>query len=332
MNLTNLNMLNIEEKSLHLRFQKLGKNRRELTYQLLEILPEIFKKRIYKKLEFNSIYEYASKIAGLEKGVVKKCLNLEDKLHDKAKLKQAIGEVGVHKVALVTGVTTTETEVFWADKVKNTSKKTLQAMVKEERAFRKEHKESLYGTENAEKYECRAADEKVKIELDKEMQVLFFGLKQGLGTNLSNKEALKKILKHFPGEKACVYPNCTKPAVEVHHPKRVSEEKNNENLKLVCKIHHEFAHNGLIQNENAEKWKYSKQIAPTKKADILYRNYKMVRSKVSASRYSEKSPSIKKKSASFSSPKFPVRSAIPIISAPANVARYKASTAVTSPS
>lgn len=269
-------MLNQKEKVLHEKFQQLGKSRREVTYKLLEILPEIYERRIYRKLKFNSIYQYAAEIAGFEFNVVNKCLDLEEKLKDKPLLKEAIGKVGVHKVALVSNVATLETEEFWADKAENSSKSTLVSLAKEERAFQKENGQSLYGTENAEKFECRAADEKVRIELDKEMQILFFALKKEVGAELSNKEALRKILKKCPRKitENCSYRNCAKPVDEVHHSERFAIVKNHEKLVGLCKVHHEYMHNGLVKNETEETWRYSSAIKPSIAVDLKYRKYK----------------------------------------------------------
>ncbi len=90
-------------------------------------------------------------------------------------------------------------------------------------------------------------------------------------------------------EEMCGYPNCNKPAENKHHTKRFSlESKNNpekvhdcENIVPVCKIHHQFAHHGLIKNEEmkpidaqtgAPNWKLQMQAdkgAPKFKVDQM---------------------------------------------------------------
>lgn len=73
----------------------------------------------------------------------------------------------------------------------------------------------------------------------------------------------------------CAYPGCNRPPDLMHHPNRFSKTKNHKNVKPMCKQHHEFAHNGLIENEakEPEKWRLriDGQLNPT---DQLYREYR----------------------------------------------------------
>lgn len=54
----------------------------------------------------------------------------------------------------------------------------------------------------------------------------------------------------------CAYPNCNKPAEVFHHTERFAESKNHDSIKPLCKIHHEFMHNGLVMNQtkNQSDW------------------------------------------------------------------------------
>lgn len=54
----------------------------------------------------------------------------------------------------------------------------------------------------------------------------------------------------------CAYPNCKNPYDVIHHRDRFSLSQSHDSIIPLCKIHHEFAHNGLIKNEklNPEKW------------------------------------------------------------------------------
>ena len=117
---------------LHRKFQKLGNERNRLTYQLLNLLPEINNLRVYEKYGYSSIIAYAGVVGGLSEGVVKKRLNLEKNLKDKPNLKKAVATQGVHKVAIVAKLATPETEKEWDDlfelkagEVKGTHKYTI---------------------------------------------------------------------------------------------------------------------------------------------------------------------------------------------------------------
>jgi len=275
-------------KKLHQKFVILGQKRNKLTYQLLDILPEIFETKIYKKY-CETIEEYAGKFAGLSSSVVKKRLNLEKHLENKPALRAAIKTQGVHKVALVARITKPEDDEVMADKVENMSKGALFEMAKEIR----------HGGE-----ECRAV-QKMTIEFDDQMQFIFLNLKKEKGKNLSNKEFMRRLLKEMqkdkflPGKKSskngtkkpsgqknpsryipveqkseaigdghCIYPGCNNPFQDTHHIEYYSEVHNHIKIVPICNIHHEFAHNGLnIQG----KFTLNKKLH---KADKLYRKYR----------------------------------------------------------
>jgi predicted nucleotidyltransferase len=72
----------------------------------------------------------------------------------------------------------------------------------------------------------------------------------------------------------CDYPNCNKPAVHFHHTERFMTSRSHKSIKPLCKDHHEFAHNGLIQNEIGTNLKLRLQPTLQNTADIFYRRYK----------------------------------------------------------
>ena len=87
----------------------------------------------------------------------------------------------------------------------------------------------------------------------------------------------RKIIQQTNGK--CSYPNCNSPYEVLHHTDRYSESKNHDSVIPLCKIHHEFAHNNLIQNElqNTNKWQLSMVKLPEAKisqADILNLKYR----------------------------------------------------------
>ncbi|MEK7672433.1 MAG: hypothetical protein AAB373_00970, partial [Patescibacteria group bacterium] len=55
----------------------------------------------------------------------------------------------------------------------------------------------------------------------------------------------------------CAYPSCNRPPQVFHHTDRFALSHSHESIIPICKMHHEFAHNGLITNEIKEvrKWK-----------------------------------------------------------------------------
>lgn len=77
---------------------------------------------------------------------------------------------------------------------------------------------------------------------------------------MSSRVVSKKIknLLEAKYKNKCGFPGCKWPAVEMHHIKRFAIFKRHrvEEIVPLCKIHHELAHAGLIENEEGEveKW------------------------------------------------------------------------------
>ncbi|MDD3862211.1 MAG: hypothetical protein PHP74_05010 [Candidatus Gracilibacteria bacterium] len=317
---------------LHKQFLLLGRERNKITYKLLALLPQIYKRKIYEKHGFATIYEYAGKLAGLSHSTVEKALKLEKKLENKPLLQKAIEKCGVHKVAIIANLATPETEKMFVDKLENMSKPALQQLSKELRGKMTGKIQTTW-----------------QIEMDEEMMKTFLKLKKTLGkfgSELSNKEAMRRMLRKWaemsggkepkvvmgenvkpqtqakkkqeiPGERkhsqsegflnqdnklekqnqqnhqsksgrstrfarsapasryipiakkrlilaqtngGCAHPNCQNPAQIFHHQVRYSQSKSHESVIALCRIHHEFAHNGITEN--------------TTEADRLYRKYR----------------------------------------------------------
>jgi hypothetical protein len=84
------------------------------------------------------------------------------------------------------------------------------------------------------------------------------------------------------GAGKCAYPGCLRPAEIFHHTKRFSESKDNpfarqsvhQSVIPLCKAHHEFAHNGLIGNEEKSvgQWRLNMEAGVSSYADALYRS------------------------------------------------------------
>lgn len=271
---------------LHRQFVQLGRERNLITYKLLTLLPEIYRTKIYETKGYTTIYEYAAKLAGLSQSVVEKALKLKDKLKDKPNLQKAIETQGIHKVSIVAQIATPETDSFFADKVENMSKPALQQLSRELRG---------------------KIQTSWQIEMDNEMMTMFLKIKKSIGKNLSNKEAMRGILKtmangtmgktkksqpkakkmrEIPGEQAqnkrskitryipaatrrlalsetngkCSHQDCHHPAEVIHHQVPFSQSRSHSSIAPLCKIHHEFAHNGIT--------------GQLTKTDLLYRHYR----------------------------------------------------------
>ena len=241
---------NSEAMDLHKQSVQLGSEKNKIQNKLLALLPEIFESGIYKKYT-RTIEGYAWQFAQIPQSAVQKTLRVEKYIAEFPHLKAAVAKVGIHKVSLVATLATAENEEVLADKIKHMSKPAVQTMSKEMRG----HK-----------------TEKMTIELEGEMMMMFLKLKKQYG---SNKEVMRALLEMAsPGIEPCVYPDCHKPAEHDHHPERKSLVKGTKITVPLCKEHHEFMHNGLVENELEEpkKWKFTLN-GVLDQADLLRRKY-----------------------------------------------------------
>lgn len=282
--------------NLHKEFVRLGRERNKITYKLLALLPKIYESQVFEQEGYANIYDYAAKIAGLSPGVVKKVLKIENKLKGMPHLQKTVETQGIHKVGIVAGLATKENEEELADKVENMSKAALQEYSKENRGnvtvkwqveldkemmhmflkLKKQLGKNLNNKECLRKIlECMlngsADQEKVnhlKQEEDQGQEKDNPKRKQKLSPNPSPRqfiipgEKVNGITRYIPvkvkrqlGDK-CTYPCCHRPAEVIHHPQRFSEEANHNNLKSLCKLHHEFAHNGVSEQMRLSDFQY----------------------------------------------------------------------------
>ncbi len=105
-----------------------------------------------------------------------------------------------------------------------------------------------------------------------------FVLKTVTGDNSETEKAHKKryikasLKQQTLGNGQCQYPNCNKPSEHIHHKNRYSKTKTHNNLIALCTDHHQFMHNGLIENEQTDKQNWALNIYKTPDStDILYR-------------------------------------------------------------
>ncbi|MDZ4244731.1 MAG: HNH endonuclease signature motif containing protein [Candidatus Gracilibacteria bacterium] len=174
-------------KELHKKFISLGNQRNKITHELILLIPEIYKKEIYKSYGCANIYEYAARFGGgLSAGVVDKVIKVEKKLSEVScqNVFDTVREQGVHKVAMVACFATKENEKELIKVVENLPKAAVQEYSREMRG--------------------KISRAPMKIELDGVMRYQLEKMKQKMKVQ-SNKEILKRLIQAqfdhlFPGE------------------------------------------------------------------------------------------------------------------------------------
>ncbi len=125
----------ISDKELYRLCQLYGSNAKTWLRKFAGLLPEVFRRSLYRRRGCGSIQEFAKKLSGMNERTVNKILNLHERLQDKPHLLAIFvsGEQGWSKLEAVAFLATTENEKALAEKVKNLPFHALASYVKNER-------------------------------------------------------------------------------------------------------------------------------------------------------------------------------------------------------
>ncbi|MEK9159222.1 MAG: hypothetical protein AAB383_00680 [Patescibacteria group bacterium] len=128
------------DQELYEKARFYGRNAIQWRQRFIGLLPEVEKRGLYATKGFDSMFEFAFKLAGLSEEQVSTALNLEKRFADKPTLKALLenGEVSINKLVRIQSVVTAENEAFWAQQVQLLPKKALETLVRDERSLRHE--------------------------------------------------------------------------------------------------------------------------------------------------------------------------------------------------
>lgn len=255
---------------LHQQFSEYGKNAKEWLRKCSLMLPDIEKFEVWKEKGFNSIYEYAAKLACMSRGQVDDALRILRRIEDKPALLEVVAQKGLNTVRPVATVATKETAKFWAKKAIDLSRHELEEYV------RSTKKESSDGDKEI------TINMRLKPATATKLQKFFNGdwnelmqkfidlYEKNLQSELEAEKPLKKVSNskyrpksinsyvHKRSQGKCEFPNCTKPYKHLHHIDRFGSKREHDPDRIIalCEAHHKLAHRGLIdENENFKDWK-----------------------------------------------------------------------------
>jgi hypothetical protein len=120
------------------RCKKYGKEALRARQIFGGLLPEVCKRRLYEKKGFDSIYEFAAKLAGLTHDQVDTYIRLERKYEDKPVLHRALveGQISVNKLVRIASIATTENQSELFEVAQKLSKAAIDVYVKDYKADR----------------------------------------------------------------------------------------------------------------------------------------------------------------------------------------------------
>jgi len=129
------NMASVSDDGLYNLCKQYGERARIWRQRFAGLLPEVFKRKLYDKKGFISIFEFAKKLAGMSEEQVRLVLNLEKRFSETPTLKTLLtsGKVSVNKLARVVSIVTPENEKFLAMQVQVLSKNAVETLVRDEK-------------------------------------------------------------------------------------------------------------------------------------------------------------------------------------------------------
>lgn len=276
----NENHQNLTDSELYTLCRKWGSEALEARRKFIGLLPEVFKRRLYERRNFTSIYHFAGEIGGVSERLVNEVLRLEKRFENMPTLHLALvkGEIGLSKLARVASVVEVENEAEICEKIRNLSRRAVDVLVKETGLNNKEAtttmtangffvmkngRESLSGQNFDWEILANLSPEvkrKLKELIDKKIDINEILLatfaereavidteKEEIGETKAKSRyipvRIKKIIEKEFGNK-CAAQGCQKPAEQIHHEKHFSLYRDHDprGLKPLCRGHHEMAH------------------------------------------------------------------------------------------
>lgn len=273
--------ITLTDESLYLLCREYGEKSRYWKNKFAGLLPEVYRRHLYRKKGFESIFEFAAKLAGMSHEQVRLVLNLEKKFDDKPTLKSLLvnGQVSPNKLIRIASIATPDNQETLAQWTQTLSKNALDTLVRDHKIAQQDGlQQPLLGDESLPGHsklqdvgEAVKIVEKLSPETQRQLLELIdknINIDEIISTALKNRDdeiaaekhaaaeetAKKCSTRHIPariiriinaeqGDK-CAVPTCNNRAEEVHHELPFALTKNHDpyNLKKLCKAHHEIAH------------------------------------------------------------------------------------------
>lgn len=254
----------MSDEKLYKLAQQYGENARMWRQKFVGLLPEMDRRKLWKKKNFGSIFEFAAKLGGMSNEQVRLVLNMDRDFENKPKLRDYLtsGNVSINKLARVRSVANEENEEFWAEQVKKLPKAALETLVRDEKNNREESlpgqtfqpeelglsQEMLgelmelkeKGFDLNELLEEFLQKREEEIEREKEEMANEVGQAKSTYVPVRVKRVVEKEHGHI-----CSIDGCCKPSKELHHTQRFSLSRRHDPRYLapLCHEHHTIAHN-----------------------------------------------------------------------------------------
>ncbi len=250
-----LELTNLNDQKLYHLCKFYGEQAKKWRYKFMGLLPEVYKRKLYEKKGFHSVFEFAKKLAGLSEEQVRRVLNLEKRFEETPLLKNLLinGEVSVNKLVRVASIVTKENDEELAVQVKNLPQSALETLVRDERKFSENSAENNASAQNKNGLQTGLFEEKSvraqsheELKLSDEVQKKLFELQQkGIDVNDLILEMLKKRELEIAQEKEQIstqLPQTTARYISVQIKKIIQKEHGTKCSMKACHKQAEHIH------------------------------------------------------------------------------------------
>ncbi|MBU1019391.1 MAG: hypothetical protein ABII07_03950 [Patescibacteria group bacterium] len=278
------------DKELFDLCRKYGSEALKWRRKFAALLPEVEKRKLWRKKGFYSIYDFGKRVGGISEIVVDKVLFLDKKLSEKPLLKAEIEKQGWAKVEVAARIPVEEGKAV--EMVQSLSKSTLQVYAKEvidmsEKGFKQKAGSELqpvtFKLDSQTHFQLKKFQQKLEkkkgrsiplgLVLKELLELAPEGKIQG-GSRIPVKQK-RELYGKYKGK--CAIKDCKNPANEFHHTKRFAKDGTHEGVVPLCHEHHQIAHAGLIENEqdDPKDWRPRKYMKPNAIDRKYLKNLKM---------------------------------------------------------
>jgi len=221
----------LPDEEIYKRCQEYGAKARYWTRKFAALLPIVFRRGIYRKKGFISIYEFAKKLAGMNEVTVDRILSLERRISDKPNLLNVFHEAkqGWSKIERVSYIASKKDEKHWAKKVNELPTPSLIKYVEYKRNLASEgltveEKESSFNASVKQEDDQQISQDfvpfsiKISEQTQFKLRLIRQKLQKKLKMNLSWNEVLQYLTeghtpkpKFTPEKSRTIAPNTTPP-------------------------------------------------------------------------------------------------------------------------
>ncbi|MDP2643170.1 MAG: hypothetical protein Q8P62_04995 [Candidatus Peregrinibacteria bacterium] len=134
-NLHSSKTASLSDENLYALCKTYGERARIWRQRFAGLLPEVFKRKLYEKKGFHSIFEFSKKLAGMSEEQVRLVLNLEKRFETMPALRSLLttGKVSVNKLSRIVSIAKPGNEMFLATQVQILSKNAVETLVRDEK-------------------------------------------------------------------------------------------------------------------------------------------------------------------------------------------------------